>query len=89
MLGVLLLPLILVHHSWSALHVARFVCAHRVASCCHRLKVHETWKHVLHTCTAPQDIITKCWVADPAARPSFEKVLDLLKDAAKALAPPA
>jgi len=29
-----------------------------------------------------QDIVTKCWEADPAARPSFEKVFDLLKDAA-------
>ncbi len=29
-----------------------------------------------------QDVVTKCWDQDPAARPSFEKILDLLKDAA-------
>jgi hypothetical protein len=29
-----------------------------------------------------QDLAAKCWDADPAQRPSFEKVLDLLKDAA-------
>mmetsp|Transcript_9618 Transcript_9618/g.23858 ORF Transcript_9618/g.23858 Transcript_9618/m.23858 type:complete len:304 (-) Transcript_9618:391-1302(-) len=42
------------------------------------------------SCPRPlQDIITKCWDADPNARPSFDKVLDLLRDAAKALGPPA
>jgi mitogen-activated protein kinase kinase kinase 7 len=29
-----------------------------------------------------QDIVTKCWAKEPTERPSFEKILDLLKDAA-------
>lgn len=28
-----------------------------------------------------QDIVTKCWDKDSAARPSFERILDMLKDA--------
>ncbi len=29
-----------------------------------------------------QDLAAKCWDSDPTQRPSFEKVLDLLKDVA-------
>ncbi|GFH22513.1 protein kinase domain-containing protein, partial [Haematococcus lacustris] len=32
-----------------------------------------------------QDIITKCWAQDAASRPSFDRVLELLKTAAKTL----
>ncbi|KAJ9515751.1 hypothetical protein QJQ45_008633 [Haematococcus lacustris] len=32
-----------------------------------------------------QDIITKCWAQDAASRPSFDRVLELLKGAAKTL----
>lgn len=33
--------------------------------------------------THAQDIIVKCWHQDPAQRPSSEKLLDLLREAAK------
>jgi hypothetical protein len=60
----------------------------RGGSCAQAL-THDTLLTTEPVCLLLQDIITKCWDAEPSARPSFEKVLDLLKDAAKALGSPA
>jgi hypothetical protein len=41
---------------------------------------------VLHL-ACMQDIISQCWAQTPSSRPSFERVLELLKEAGRSLAP--
>lgn len=65
--------------SWAVHVIAALLCGWR--QCCKILLL------LLPGAHAPQvlaDIIRACWDQDPKKRPSFEEVLRLLKDAAKA-----